>query len=383
MKKFFTAAVLFFALCICASAQVNSTVFATVSAGGTNNNVYSAVGQPFFQQYDGNNIALSDGVAQAQLITNVVEDSLCQNDSYTDNGFSLSDLEPGVHSLENYQDHVAEQDNYDVLNKLTLTVFEIYNVDDQRMYHADELPIIDGELLQNGQEVQLVEGWNELNYKSIHGCDSVVHYFVLLCPLSVDDADNFSYNTVIMNDFHCYTRENLRTEHYSDCDASGAQSKGSEADNLVYNSMLYPDEEYNLATFGRLYTYNVATFGEPDAQGYIQGICPCGWHIPTAEETALLRTYDKTELNSKDFWVEPNFNTNSTKFSALPAGYYNAESRRFEDMMSETKFWYIGKEQDSAHNSLSIKYFCDSPIIENFENENAYSVRCVRNNLEK
>ncbi len=48
----------------------------------------------------------------------------------------------------------------------------------------------------------------------------------------------------------------------------------------------------NMATLGILYSYATATKGNTsgDSTEQLQGICPAGWHIPTAEELATLIT---------------------------------------------------------------------------------------------
>ena len=63
---------------------------------------------------------------------------------------------------------------------------------------------------------------------------------------------------------------------------------------LVYNIAPDNDEDANLEAFGRLYTWYSAVKlpeGSTDAlaEGYVQGICPDGWHIPTHEEMMKLK----------------------------------------------------------------------------------------------
>lgn len=382
MRKKFVVAVLFLGLCAATVAQPPATVHAVVTAGGTHNHVYAAIGQPFYQQHGNSNIEFSDGVAQAQLVTEEIEAGICQDGTYTERGFDLSNLAPGTHQFESYQLHVAELDNYDRLNKLTLTVYAVYEVEASHMYHADALPVIPGELLQDGNSVQLVEGWNELNYKSVNGCDSLVHYFVLLCPLSVEDADGNPYNTLVMDDLYCWTKENLRTQHYAECASDGTQSQGDAAEGLVYHSAMYPNETENLNIYGRLYTWDAASGNaDPATTGYVRGACPCGWHLPTAEEKTLLAMHPSEELNSTEYWVEPNDNTNGTGFTALPAGLYNPALHRFEGLRTTTGFWAMGMSPTNSASAVVIPYYCDSPLPETHPETEALSVRCVRDNV--
>ena len=382
MRNIFYTVLVTLSLFATASAQVPATVHAIVSGGGTDNNVYFAIGQPFFRQYGNENIELFDGVAQAQLVIEEITAEICQDGTYTDRDFDLSNLEPGTHEFESYQLHVEELNNYDRLNKLVINVYEVYEVEASHMYHADELPVIPGNLLQDDQDVQLVEGWNELNYKSVHGCDSLVHYFVLLCPLSIEDADGNPYNTLVMDELYCWTKENMHTLHYADCTADGTQSQGGDAEGLVYHSFQYPNETENLNTYGRLYTWNAASGNaDPATEGYVRGICPCGWHIPTAVEKALLALHPAEEINSTELWVEPNNNTNSTGFTALPTGYYNPALGRFEGLRSNTGFWAMGMESVSNASAVVVPYYCDSPMVEPHITSEALSVRCIRDNV--
>jgi uncharacterized protein (TIGR02145 family) len=381
-KLFIAVTLLGLATIATSQAQIPVTVHAMVSGGGTNNHVYAAIGQPFYTQHGNENIELSDGVAQAQLVTEEIEAEICQDGTYTERGFDLSNLTPGTHQFESYQLHVEELNNYDRLNKLTIKVYEVYEVEASHMYHADVLPVIPGELLQDGNPVQLVEGMNELNYKSVNGCDSLVHYFVLLCPLSVEDADGNPYNTLVLDELYCWTRENLRTEHYAACATDGTQSQGDAAEGLVYHSVQYPNITENLDTYGRLYTWSAASGNaDPAATGYVRGACPCGWHIPTAEEKALLALHPAEELNSTELWVEPNSNTNSTTFTALPAGLYNPALHRFEGLRSTTGFWAMGMSPENTASAVLVPYYCDSPIVDSQLDAKALSVRCIRDNV--
>lgn len=365
-----------------ASAQVPATVHGVVSGGYTNNHVYAAIGQLFYAQYGNENIELSDGVAQAQLVLEEIETDICQDGTYTERDFDLTSLEPGTHHFENYQLHVDTLHNYDRLNRLTINVYEVYELEASHMYHANVLPVIPGNLLQDGNPVQLVEGWNELNYKSVNGCDSLVHYFVLLCPLSVEDAEGTPYNTLVLDDLYCWTKENLRTQHYADCASDGTQTEGGDAEGLVYHTFMYPDEDENLNIYGRLYTWGAASGNaDPAATGYVRGICPCGWHIPTAEEKALLAMHPAEDLKSTEFWLEPNENTNLTGFTALPAGLYNPSLHRFEGLRTTTGFWAMGMSSTGTASAVVIPYYCDSPYLENHIASEALSVRCIRDNV--
>ena len=106
----------------------------------------------------------------------------------------------GVTDYEKYENNVDELLGYDLLCKLKLTVWPIFATAETKMFHG-ELPVIDGSLLKNGVNVQLVEGENVLNYLTVHGCDSVVTLTALLCPWLMTDADANDYNTLVMDNY--------------------------------------------------------------------------------------------------------------------------------------------------------------------------------------
>ena len=88
MNKLFTFAGLLLCAVVCANAQP-MTVRATVSAGATVNNVYAAIGQPFYEQIAGSGMELAYSVAQAQLDVVNVADETCENVAYAGNGFDI------------------------------------------------------------------------------------------------------------------------------------------------------------------------------------------------------------------------------------------------------------------------------------------------------
>jgi len=158
--------------------------------------------------------------------------------------------------------------------------------------------------------------------------------------------------------------------------------------------MMYPDVTDNLNKYGRLYTWYSAvrtTEGSDEApiandHGFVQGLCPEGWHIPTVVERTALSAVPAEDLRTAAMWVAPNGNTNSTGFTALPAGRYNASANRFEGLGTETDWWTVAPcstavdaVETLCSSSLRVAYYCDTPqIVANTAND-ALSVRCVKN----
>ncbi len=168
----------------------------------------------------------------------------------------------------------------------------------------------------------------------------------------------------------CWTKRNLRLN--------------------VDGSRVYGDKtvESYIDTFGRLYTWNAAVANNPtpDAEtGFVKGICPEGWHIPTVGERAKLDAIDVATLNHTTLWQgthEPY--TNTTGFTAVPAGIYNTALDRYEGFGTQTDWWTDNNGVANSQISvIEINYFCDKAMDKTQDANNAISVRCVKNEFVK
>ena len=375
MKKVYALLGMF--LCVFATLDAQpETVHATVSAAATVNNVYAAFGQPFYQQISNGDVELSYGVSQAQLDIVEVADETCENVAYTDNGFDIptSVLSLGTTDYELYTND-APLYGYDRITKLALTVWPIYATEASETYHG-ALPVIPGSELQDGTDYQVHEGINVINYSSVHNCDSVVTLYVYYCPPTVKDADSNLYYTVLLDNY-CWTQSNLRTTHYT----GDAHEDVPMA--LIYNSGDMNEAEME-ATFGRLYTwYSSVHIPEGsdalpalDDDGFVRGICPAGWHIPTDPERVALQTHTGDELRTPDYWILGG-GVNSSGFTMYPAGIHDASHDRFEGLFTMTRHWFVATTSEPV--ALCTEYYCDTFVPTTLNPFDAYSVRCVKN----
>ncbi|MDY6347568.1 MAG: FISUMP domain-containing protein [Bacteroidales bacterium] len=155
---------------------------------------------------------------------------------------------------------------------------------------------------------------------------------------------------------------------------------------MIYNSERYNDTVANLANFGRLYTWwsavNVPEGDDvkpaKDTAGFVQGVCPEGWHIPTVAEMQDLRSVPEEDLHSTDFWVLPNANTNSTGFSEVPGGKFSAELDRFEGLYTNSYMWTDSATSSEWVVACNSRYFCNKASEESVRKGDGLSVRCVR-----
>jgi len=208
-----------------------------------------------------------------------------------------------------------------------------------------------------------------------------LHKYDLLLKLKGDpcgettsvDLDGVTYNTVSLVGY-CWTKENLRA-------ATG-----------IEEAMAYDEDETNAETYGRLYTWysavGVAEDGSEtpaaDENGYVQGICPDGWHIPTETEMQALQTVSSFDLNATTLWEGPYASqyTDAYGFTALPAGMYNSALTRYEGLGTQTDWWSVKTPTTSGSTvmatSYSSLYSCDELIEKNRPATDGLSVRCVK-----
>lgn len=306
-------------------AQPN-TMSGFVAGAITQNNTYSVLGQPFVGTSEGYGYQVTEGIAQSQLEREEFLAVVNLGEGYNQHGFDYpTTISAGEYQGRKYLVHGAVF-NYDSLTTLQLVVLGEFN------------------------------------------CGNLLY-----------DIDLNHYRTAEIAG-NCWTIDNLSSEHYSD----GSQVTGA----TIYQSNLNGNTSANLATYGRLYTWhsavNVPSSGGilpvPDGSGYVQGVCPTGWHLPTVTEANALLALGAPALSSTDLWVEPNANNNSSGFSALPAGSYNSAMSRYEGLHSWAGFWTsAGTASTISGTALQLPYYCDTPSLGDMRGADALSVRCVKN----
>ena len=234
--------------------------------------------------------------------------------------------------------------------------------------------------------------------------ESKIDYITVTGPLT--DFDGNVYQTVQIGD-QLWMRENLKTTHYADGTAlingTGVGDISGEYTARYY--FAYNDDETNVATYGRLYTWAATTSGasgnETNPVG-VQGVCPVGWHVPADNEWKELEMYlgmTEREANKTDWrgidegiklkesgashWVDYftlYLGTNESGFTALPAGSrnYNGSFEDMEGISGDANFW-------SATESLSSYAWCrrlytKKRNIYRYDDykTRGYSVRCVK-----
>lgn len=203
-----------------------------------------------------------------------------------------------------------------------------------------------------------------------------------------------TYHTVKIGD-QCWLRENL--------DVGVAIAPADTAkDNDIIEKYCYHGEPANCIVYGGLYTWDEMMQFNDSSQ---RGICPEGWHIPDDAEwqqleanlDSLYSQNDTVWLGSGwrgsdaggrmkatglDSWFNPNAGaTNTVGFTALPGGMRLAETKQSEQMQQSAWYWTatpVG-ETDAFFRLLS---YTHADIKKgNASRENAFSVRCIKNEI--
>ncbi len=111
-----------------------------------------------------------------------------------------------------------------------------------------------------------------------------------VCGQSVLDSDGNSYSTVTVG-AQCWMGENLRTKKRPNGQLLTNLSNGSERDCIAYgtgNSGSIRGTEADCSAGYTLYTWDAAMNGSTTEGA--QGLCPTGFHVPTASDWSILET---------------------------------------------------------------------------------------------
>ena len=203
--------------------------------------------------------------------------------------------------------------------------------------------------------------------------------------IGIADVDGNFYNTVVIGN-QTWMKTNLATSKYR---GGGLINTSwlSNTDNGwagYYAGSVYPNE-------GRLYQWS-CTQGTGD-----NAICPTGWHVPTDAEFKILEmslgmtqveadkqntwrgTTEGTKLKANSSLWSTNDGTDSSGFSALPAGYKDYLSGVFAGRSGYAMFWSASAYDalNSSRRDVDINHATVRHIAS--QNTYAFSIRCVKN----
>ena len=194
-----------------------------------------------------------------------------------------------------------------------------------------------------------------------------------LTDSSVSDFDGNIYKTVTIGT-QIWMKENLKSVHYAD---------GTDIPGVV----AYNNSDSMAAIYGRLYTWNAAMKNSTVQK--TQGVCPNGWHLPANSEWTILEDYlggalvagGKMKDTTSD-WRLPNKGaTNSSGFSALPAGEYDAHytPNIFQLLNEFAVFWTSTQVGNLKSTERYLAWDSTASIPFNWYKTMKYSIRCIKN----
>ncbi len=198
-------------------------------------------------------------------------------------------------------------------------------------------------------------------------------YVGIYAQETVTDYDGNVYNTIAIGE-QVWLKENLKSLHYSD---------GTEIPGVV----AYNNDDSLAEIYGRLYSWVAAM--RDSIQPGVQGVCPCEWHIPTDQEWSQLENYlggaaiagGKMKDTGTTFWNAPNTAaTNSSGFSALPAGEFDAyySPNIFQLLNEYAVFWTSTNVSTLKARERYLAYNTSASSIYDWFKVMKYSIRCVK-----
>lgn len=167
------------------------------------------------------------------------------------------------------------------------------------------------------------------------------------CDTTVKDADGNSYPTVKIGQ-QIWMAKNLNVN--------------------VPGSMCYENDPANCKKYGRLYTWKAA-----------REACPTGWHLPSKDEFGkLLATVRASSGGRSEALRAGSWNNGENKygFSALPAGNYYSDGKRFLNLGDYTSFW-----TSTAYGSYGAYHLGISgrnAYVSLYGKDDGLSVRCLQ-----
>ncbi len=210
--------------------------------------------------------------------------------------------------------------------------------------------------------------------------------------MKVKDYDGNIYNGVKIGR-QIWMVENLRTTHYADGTAISHITDNTAWANLSDNNTdkaycYYDNSSANADIYGALYTWAAVMNGTASSTtnpSGVQGICPNGWHLPSALEWEELGLYlggtwqagPKLKEAGTNYWNPNPGASNSSGFTALPGGKRAHDTGSFEQLGTHG-YWWSSQEQTSA--AAEVYYLESNTDIldnDNVHKSIGHSVRCI------
>jgi uncharacterized protein (TIGR02145 family) len=184
----------------------------------------------------------------------------------------------------------------------------------------------------------------------------------------ITDFDGNIYTTVKIGD-QLWMKENLKVTHAPD---------GTPITSYAFN-----DNISNVEVYGRLYTWDIAMNNSIAEKS--QGICPCGWHIPSDEEFKTLEIFLGMTQNEADMvntWRGDSVGTKlkiggSSGYDALLSGRRSASGQYSLKGIYEY-IWTSTEYGDNAWRRCLDLNSDKSGRYNTFPKSYGFSIRCIK-----
>jgi len=252
--------------------------------------------------------------------------------------------------------------DWDVAPAIMATLDSAQYIINGAIYSSGPDATLQGAIFPIGVSLVMVVGYLEDRADTCEFTVTVLR----VCPTTLPDNEGNIYNVTKLAGL-CWT-SNFQATMYDD----GTPIEWAKP----YYSTLYPNSDSHTEIFGLLYTWHSAV-GVPTRSGYVQGICPEGWHVPSTAEWNLLNQFPAEHLKSTDpgHWLTPGLDLYG--FDSRPAGWYNSATDRFEDLYGFTGYWASDATGNQTAHYFSFTYYCDHILNGVKYKTDGLSVRCV------
>ncbi|MDR3668952.1 MAG: FISUMP domain-containing protein, partial [Ignavibacteriaceae bacterium] len=214
-----------------------------------------------------------------------------------------------------------------------------------------------------------ISSTNSSDTNSIGNLFSIYQIPINPCPgIPTVNYAGQTYNTVAIGD-QCWMRENLNIGTMID-------STQNQTNNEIIEKYCYNNDLVKCSLFGGLYQWD-------EAMQYVttentKGICPTGWHIPSWNDFATVKSFvsgNGNNLKEIGQGSGSGAGTNASGFSALLAGInFNGT---FNNLGTSTIYWR-STNYDATHAYKFQLTSIDTNIIGNpVFKSGGYSIRCI------
>jgi uncharacterized protein (TIGR02145 family) len=201
------------------------------------------------------------------------------------------------------------------------------------------------------------------------------------CGTSTVSYDGHNYTTVSIGT-QCWFKENLRTTTYRDTSVITANLSNTawkdytSGAQTIYGSDGYPnhgsaDTTANRNTYGRLYNW----YAVSDSRG----LCPTGWHVPSATEwTTLMSNYPTNPATALKDSLPPWDGLNTSGFTARPGGWRWGGDGTYSYSTIRGYFWLSTEISPTQGAVRSMMNGSASVTDEQYDKDTGFSVRCLK-----